>query len=67
MGKVDNILIEEIRLNRKSIEALSTKVHELDKDIFSNKMKLSIFISGVSLFSSILWAILFGEIKHYFV
>ena len=64
-NELQHILLDEIRLNRKAITGLNDKIHKLDKDIFSNKIKLSMFIGGVSLFSSIVWAILFEKIKTY--
>ena len=63
-NQLTEMLIEEIRENRKEIKSIHDKLHELDKHVFSNKVKLSLFISGVSLFFSMAWAMLFEKVKH---
>ena len=58
------LLIDEIRENRKAITDLTERVHAMDKSIFSNKLKLSVFLGGFSLFFSIVWAIIIEKIKN---
>lgn len=60
---MDQLLLEEIRLNRAEIKELRSTVHKLDKDVMSNKMKLSLFIGGVSLLFNVAWAIISTKIK----
>lgn len=60
---VQDILLEEVRMNRKEITALRNDVHKLDKDVMGNKMKLSLFIGGVSLLFNLIWAIVVTKIK----
>ena len=61
--KVVSILIEEIRENRKSIKELHQQVAQMDKDIFSNKIKLGIIMGGISLFTSIIVIVVTDKIK----
>ena len=59
------VLIDEVRENRKEIGLMRKDIAKLDKDVFSNKLRLSVFIGGVSLFSSIVWVIISEKIKTY--
>jgi hypothetical protein len=61
--EMNQLLLEEIRLNRKAISELTTQVNTLDKDVMSNKIKLSFFIGGISLLFNIAWAIISTKIK----
>lgn len=63
--KIENILLFEVRQNRKAIKELTNKIVELDKDIFSNKIKLSIFIASVTLICNIIVIVVAGKIKAY--
>lgn len=68
--KIDNILLDEVRLNRKAIQKLDEKFTarfiKLDKEVFSNKVKLSIFIAGVSLFFNIIIIVVIEKLKTIF-
>jgi len=57
------MLIDEVRENRVEIKLMRGDIAKLDKHVFSNKMKLSMFIGGLSLFFSVAWAILFEKLK----
>ena len=61
--KIDDILLTEIRLNRKDIASLRTEIAKLDKDVFGNKIKLGLFMAGISLFSSIIVILIAEKIK----
>ena len=71
--QIERILIYEIRENRKGIDAIRTKelpairkeMCSMKQSIFANKTKLSIFIGAVTLFSSIVWAIILEKLKTY--
>ena len=71
---MQQLLLDEIRLNRAAIDKcndrisglevqLGGKIHKLDKGIMSNKIKLSIYISGVTLLCNIAWVIISAKIK----
>ena len=60
------IVLFEIRENRKSIGKVNEKLAAMDKKIFSNKMKLSLFIGGVSIGFSFVTAIVLEKIKAFF-
>lgn len=73
MDKYD-LLLQEMRMNRTAVNDLNTKIHnlelsvslsvsKLDKKVYSNKVKLSFMIAGISLCSSLVWAIIFEKIK----
>lgn len=64
--KIENVLLYEVRQNRKAINELTAKIAELDKDIFSNKIKLSIFIAGVTLFCNIIVIVVAKKVTTYF-
>jgi len=64
--KIEDILLYEVRENRKAIQAVETKLSKLDKDVFSNKIKLSIFIAGVTIFFNIIVVLLSDKIKTFF-
>jgi len=57
------LIIEEIQENRAELKELRADIHELDKDIFSNKMKLSIFIASVGLVVNVVLAVVIEKIK----
>lgn len=61
--QLTEILITEIRENRKEIRKIKDSLNKMDRHIFSNKIKLSIFMGGFTLFFSLVWAILFEKIK----
>ena len=74
--QLTQILIDEIRENRVAIKCLNTKLdivsvdintkfNAIDKRVYSNKIKLSLFIGGVSLLFSISWAIIFEKVKTF--
>lgn len=74
MNEVQEILLHEVRANRAAIKDLSDKLEErdmiyqskiahLDKEVFSNKVKLSFFIAGVSIFFNVIIAIAIEKIK----
>jgi len=66
-SKVDDILLDEIRLNRKAIakldEKFTSRITDLDKQVFSNKIKLTIFIAGITIFFNIIVVVLAEKIK----
>ena len=68
--KVDTILLDEIRLNRKAISRLDDKFSDrlmhLDKQVFSNKIKLTIFIAGLTIFFNIIVIVIAERLKLYF-
>ena len=67
MGKqVVEILIEEIRENRKEIKEIRLELNKMDKHIFSNKIKLSIFIAGIGIAVNLAMAVALDRIKHIF-
>jgi hypothetical protein len=66
MAKIEDILLDEIRLNRADIAELRKEVAALDKGIFSNKMKLSIFISGITIFFNIIIIVVAEKLKTFF-
>ena len=59
------IVLYELRENRKAIARLDTKITALDKDIFSNKIKLSIFIAGVTIFFNIIVIVIADKLKTF--
>lgn len=69
--RVDDILLDEIRLNRKAIakldEKFTSKITELDKEVFSNKIKLTLFIAGLSIFFNIIVIVIAEKLKAYFI
>ena len=66
MTDVEKLLLDEIRLNRSTIGKLDEKLGNLDKQVFSNKIKLGIFIAGISLFFNIIFIVIAEKIKHLF-
>lgn len=62
--KLTQMLIDEVKENRREIMLMRKDISDLDKHVFSNKMKLSLFIGGISLFFSMTWAIIFEKIKN---
>jgi hypothetical protein len=66
-SKIEDILLEEIRLNRKAIAKLDAKFSDklvaLDKQVFSNKIKLGIFIAGITIFFNIIVIVLADKLK----
>ncbi len=56
----EEIVLYEIRQNRKEIQALKLQV-------FSNKIRLGMFMAGVSLLTSILVIIIAEKVKTYFI
>ena len=70
---VEKNLLEEIRENRKVAQGIESKLgmlHErvfnLDKEVMSNKIKLSIFITGISLGTNILFILIAEKVKSFF-
>ena len=73
-AQLTQVLIDEIRENRKAIKKLdkrvgsfeisvSNKMSIMDQHIFSNKLKLSLFIGGLTLFFSCIWVIIAEKVK----
>lgn len=56
----EEIVLYEIRQNRKEIQKLKLQV-------FSNKMRLGIFMSGVSLLTSIIVIVIAEKVKSLFL
>lgn len=61
--ELKKLIISEIKENRNEIKSLRAELHKMDKHVFSNKIKLSIFIAGVGLFVQIFLAIAIEKIK----
>jgi hypothetical protein len=64
--KIEDILLFEIRENRQAIKEIDNRLCRLDKAVFSNKIKLSFFIAGVSIFFNIIIIIVTEKIKSFF-
>lgn len=64
---IESILLEEIRENRREIRSVKTELVRLDKDVFANKVKLGIVISGISLTTHIVLLFLTEKIKSLFI
>ena len=64
--KIEDMLLYEVRENRRAIQEVENKHSKLDKDVFSNKIKLAILITVISLFSSITVIRIAEKLKTYF-
>ena len=64
--KIEEILLFEIRENRRAIREIDSRLCKLDKAVFSNKVKLSFFVAGVSIFFNIIVIIVSEKIKTFF-
>ena len=64
--ELEKILLEEIRLNRAAIESLRKDFSSIDKQIFSNKIKLSAFISSITILVNIIVIVIIEKIKNVF-
>jgi hypothetical protein len=53
------IVLYEIRENRKAIK-------KLELQVFSNKIKLGMFVTGISLFSSTIMPTIISKVKAFF-
>lgn len=58
------ILISEIRENRAEIKAIRKTISKMDKQIFSNKIKLALFMGGFTLFFNIICVVIFEKVKQ---
>lgn len=67
MSEIDQIILDEVRLNRKAItkldEKFSKQISKLDKQVFSNKLRLGIFIAGLSILFNIIVMIIIEKVK----
>lgn len=61
----EDIVIYEIRENRKSISKCSSEIGKLKLQVFSNKIKLGMFIAGVTIFFNIVFIILAEKIRTF--
>jgi hypothetical protein len=64
---IEEILLNEVRTNRKSIDKLTNEISNLKLSVFSNKVKLSLIIASVSICTSIIVALVIKKIEAYIV
>ncbi len=63
--QLTKMIIDEVKENRRAIVKVNDKLVSMDKDIFANKFRLSLFIGGFTLMFNITFSLIWAKILTY--